>query len=239
MNLIKNILYGSVLWSLIGACVSVAMATELPETKQYTDIVELQQDADKVQTQFKEGVHYKVLDGNKLSTTKEVREYFSFFCGHCHAFYPIISLVATGLPKDTVFVGNPVHYLGGAMGKETQTGYATAVALGVTEAYVEKLNKAIFDDNNIPQGHNELMNIFDEIGVPRHQAEAQFQSFPIANMVNQFDQHTKDSKITGVPSVVVNNKYQVVAKEVKGTAEYFALIKYLLSLDADFYQTKK
>ncbi len=236
---VKQMFASLMVTCFLGSSAFAIAAEETPETKQYTDLAELKADAAKVQTEFKEGVHYKIIQGNGLSAQKEVREYFSFFCGHCHAFYPVISLIAQGLPEDTAFVGNPVYYLGGPMGKETQTGYAAAVSLGVTEKYVESLNKLIFDDNKIPQNHGELMQVFDIIGIPAHQAEAQFKSFPIANMVNQYDQHTKDSKISGVPSVVINNKYLIVAKEVKGEAQYFALVNYLLGLDNDYYKPQK
>ena len=38
---------------------------------------------------------------------------------------------------------------------------------------------------------------------------------------------------------VINNKYLIVAKEVKGEAQYFALVNYLLGLDNDYYKPQK
>ncbi len=184
-----------------------------------------------ITTEFKEGVHYKVVDGATLSDKKEVREFFSFFCGHCYHFYSYISLMQLALPKDVAFVGNPVHYLGGPMGIKTMKAYATAVSLQVTEQFVSALNKKIFEENKIPQNEDDLATVFEEIGIPKHKFLAQYNSFPVNNMANQYKQKTEDAKIQGVPSVVVNNKYQIVTGSVKGEAEYYALVTYLLNKD--------
>ncbi|MDW2161984.1 thiol:disulfide interchange protein DsbA/DsbL, partial [Vibrio sp. 1942] len=38
------------------------------------------------------------------------------------------------------------------------------------------------------------------------------------------------SGLTGVPAVIVNNKYLVQAQSIKSMDEYFALVNYLLTL---------
>ena len=75
------------------------------------------------------------------------------------------------------------------------------------------------------------MKVFEELGVPAHTFEAQYKSFPVNTMSGQYRQNTEDAKIQGVPAVVVNGKYIIVAKGVDGIAEYYALVKYLLELD--------
>lgn len=202
----------------------------------YNTPQELVAAASKISKTFKEGENYSVIETNKLSTQKEVREYFSFFCGHCHQFLPVINMISQALPEDVFFVGNPVHYLGGAMGMKTMKAYATAVSLQVTEPFVELMNKKIFDENKIPNSDDDLALVFEELGIPKHKFLAQYNSFPVNNMANQYKQMTEDSKISGVPSVVVNNKYLIKPSSVKGEAEYYALVLYLLNLDNDFYK---
>lgn len=48
-------------------------------------------------------------------------------------------------------------------------------------------------------------------------------------MVRRFDKQFKDSGLSGVPAVVVNNKYLVQAQSIKTINEYFELVNFLLT----------
>lgn len=212
-----------------------ANAAEEKAPVEYSTPQELIEAASKVDVKFEKDVNYTIVEGASLSEKKEVREYFSFFCGHCHQFLPIITKMSLALPEDAYFVGNPVPFLGGQMGPKTMKAYATAVSLQITEPFVELMNKKIFDLNQIPNSDEDLAAVFEELGIPKHKFFAQYNSFPINNMANQYKQKSEDSKISGVPSVIINNKYLIKPASVKGEAEYFALVTYLLNLDNDFY----
>jgi thiol:disulfide interchange protein DsbA len=47
-------------------------------------------------------------------------------------------------------------------------------------------------------------------------------------MVRRFDKQFKDSGLTGVPAVIVNNKYLVEAGGITSLDEYFELVNFLL-----------
>ncbi len=232
--------------------VSLAFATSLifsssvfaaPEAEkkvpEYKTAVELSTAAAKVNQEFKEGENYKIIEGAQLTPNKEVREYFSYFCGHCHAFLPVITMVRDALPDDTEFVSNPVHYLGGPMGPELQKAYAAALTLNIADQLTARLDDDIFNKNKIPQTHDDVVKIVEELGVPAHTFEAQYKSFPVASMAAQYLQETEDSKITGVPSVTVNGKYLILPKGIKDNAVYLSLVNYLLNLDKDSYKDGK
>ncbi len=219
------------------SCVSSLAADE--EQKEYKTPQELIAASQEVKTEFKEGEHYKVIPDAKLSEKKEMKEFFSFFCGHCNHFLPYITLMDQSLPEDAYFVGVPVHYLGGPMGPKTMRAYAAATTLQIQNEFAQKLFHRIFNENKIPQNDDDLAVVFEELGIPKHKFLAQYNSFPVANMANQYKQNTEDAQITGVPAVVINNKYQIVTSSVKGEAEYFALVQYLLNKDNDFYNKKK
>ena len=206
-------------------------AQEESAPNSYATPQELRDAAAKVSREFKEGVNYKILPGKALSDHKLVTEFFSFYCGHCHAFLPMIRQVRDALPDDVEFTQNPVHYLGGSMGPELQKAYAAAVNLNVAEAFVTKVDDEVFNQNKVPQSHDDVVRIFEELGVPAHTFEAQYKSFPVSTMAAQYRQNTEDSKIQGVPAVVVNGKYIIIARGTNGIAEYYALVKHLLELD--------
>lgn len=48
--------------------------------------------------------------------------------------------------------------------------------------------------------------------------------------MRRFDKQFQDSGLTGVPAVVVNNRYLVQGQSVKSLDEYFDLVNYLLTL---------
>ena len=144
---------------------------------------------------------------------------------------PTINKITQILPEDVYFVGNPVHYLGGHMGVEFQKSYAAATSMQMNEQFTNFFDKKIYDENKIPQSHEELVNMVTELGIPKDVFEKQYKSFPIQNMANQYKQKTMDSKIQGVPTVVVNNKYSLITKNISNEAEYYALIMYLVNKD--------
>lgn len=190
----------------------------------------------KVKIDFQENVHYEVIPGAELSKKKEMREYFSFFCGHCHAFWKTVSKMSLALPEDVYFVGNPVQFLGGPMGPELQKSYAAAFTMQMTEQFTDYFDNKIFVENKIPQNHEDVLNFVEDMGIPRDTFEKQYNSFPVQNIVSQYMQKTADSKIRGVPSVVINNKYRIETKNLNNEAEYLALVLYLANKDADFYK---
>lgn len=231
-NMLFNFKMLTAVVSALTISLSSAFAAEDEASPVVYDTPEaLAEAASKVTTKFEEGVHYKVIEGATVSEHKEVREFFSFFCGHCHAFLPVIRQVSYALPEDVAFVGNHVKYLGGPMGPEMQRAYATAVSLHVTDAFVDKVDDNVFNKHKIPQNHEDVAAIFEEIGVPAVSFEKQYKSFPVMSQVSQFNQLADDMKIEGVPTVIVNKKYKVVTGSIRGTDEYLALVKYLLSLD--------
>ncbi|MEF1216118.1 thiol:disulfide interchange protein DsbA/DsbL, partial [Vibrio alginolyticus] len=50
------------------------------------------------------------------------------------------------------------------------------------------------------------------------------------SMVRRMDKQFENSGLTGVPAVIVNNKYLVQAQSIKTMDEYFSLVNYLLTL---------
>ena len=81
-----------------------------------------------------------------------------------------------------------------------------------------------------PKNDEELRQIFLDEGVDAKKFDAAFNGFAVDSMVRRFDKQFKDSGLSGVPAVLVNNKYLVQAQSIKTLDEYFALVNYLLTL---------
>ncbi|MGR5207987.1 MULTISPECIES: thiol:disulfide interchange protein DsbA/DsbL [Vibrio] len=179
--------------------------------------------------QFKEGEHYKVLD---LEASKKplVTEFFSFYCPACNRFEPIIQQLKKQLPENVKLQKNHVSFMGGNMGISMNKAYATIVVLNVEDKMVPVLFNRIHNMGKAPRDEVELRQIFIDEGIDAKKFDAAFKGFAVDSMARRMDKQFENSGITGVPAVVVNNKYLIQAQSIKSTDEYFALVNYLLTL---------
>ncbi|CAH6877843.1 Thiol:disulfide interchange protein DsbA [Vibrio chagasii] len=176
---------------------------------------------------FNEGEHYKVLD---LEASKKpvVTEFFSFYCPHCNSFEPIIQQLKQQLPKDAKLQKNHVSFMGGNMGLPMSKAYATMIALKVEDKMVPVMFNRIHNMNKPPRDEAELRQIFLDEGVDAKKFDAAYNGFAVDSMVRRFDKAFKDSDLSGVPAVVVNNRYLVEAQGISSLDEYFELVNFLL-----------
>lgn len=178
--------------------------------------------------QFKEGEHYKVLD---LEASKKplVTEFF-FYCPHCNSFEPVIQQLKKQLPEGTKLLKNHVSFMGGNMGPSMSKAYATMVALKVEDKMVPVMFNRIHNLKKAPRNDEELRQIFLDEGVDAKKFDSAFKGFAVDSMVRRMDKQFENSGLTGVPAVIVNNKYLVQAQSIKTMDEYFSLVNYLLTL---------
>ncbi|CAM3025227.1 Thiol:disulfide interchange protein [Vibrio neptunius] len=184
--------------------------------------------------QFKEGEHYQVLDIPSASLSKAsqkptVTEFFSFYCPHCSKFEPIIEQLKAQLPEEAKFQKNHVSFMGGSMGESMSKAYATMVALKVEDKMVPVMFNRIHNMRKPPKNDEELRQIFLDEGIDAKKFDSAFKGFAVDSMVRRFDKQFKDSGLSGVPAVVVNNKYLVQAQSIKTIDEYFDLVNFLLT----------
>ncbi|MEZ8880605.1 MULTISPECIES: thiol:disulfide interchange protein DsbA/DsbL [Vibrio] len=176
---------------------------------------------------FNEGEHYKVLD---LEASKKpmVTEFFSFYCPHCNSFEPIIQQLKQQLPKDAKLQKNHVSFMGGTMGLPMSKAYATMIALKVEDKMVPVMFNRIHTMNKPPRDEAELRQIFLDEGVDAKKFDAAYNGFAVDSMVRRFDKAFKDSGLSGVPAVIVNNRYLIDAQGINSLDEYFELVNFLL-----------
>lgn len=177
---------------------------------------------------FKEGVNYQVI-GTHQTAKPTVTEYFSLYCPHCYNFEPIIEEVKKGLPEGTDFEKIHVSFMGGSMGVSMAKAYATMKVLNVEDELIPAMFYQIHQLKKAPRNVQELHDFFVKNGVDGTEFDAAFNSFIVSSMQSRFDKSFKNAGLRSVPSVVINGVYLITAGSVKSTAEYLALVKYLLA----------
>lgn len=179
--------------------------------------------------QFEEGTHYKVLDVEKSATSK-VTEFFSFYCPHCYKFEPVIDNLKASLPDSATFEKVHVAFMGNNMAVPMAKSYATMVALDAEKTMVPAMFKQIHELRSAPQNEQALRQVFIDNGIDADKFDSAYNSFVVNSMQRGFDKQFEKSTLTGVPGVLVNDKYIVKPDQIRSYEEYNKLVNYLLTL---------
>jgi len=191
--------------------------------------------------QYTEGEQYTKVS-ETVSKKKEVREYFSIYCGHCFKFEPFMHSLKKSLPKEASFERNHIDFLPGASTK-TQAMVTKATVVAEQLENTDKLIGALFNYIHVQRAvitsEKDLRNIFVLNGADGAKFDKLMKSFSVNSKAKSLkkSQDTMSAKraLTGVPAVFVNGKYRVnAAKLDKNNFEqdYQNLVKYLLELDS-------
>ena len=179
--------------------------------------------------QFSPAEHYKVLD-LELSKKPIVTEFFSFYCPHCKTFDPIIRQLKAQLPEGVKLNKAHVSLMGGAMGKEMNKAFATMVVLKIENKMAPVMFNRIQTMRKAPNSAEEIRQIFLDEGIDAKKFDATYNGFTVDSMARRYDKQFTDAGLSGVPAVLVNNKYLVQAQSIESVDQYYALINYLLTL---------
>jgi thiol:disulfide interchange protein DsbA len=157
---------------------------------------------------YTEGKEYKALanpqptsSGDKI----EIVELFWYGCPHCYRLEPYIAEWLASKPDDVVFVQMPA--IVGPPWELLAKAYYTAEFLGVKE----QIHLALFDylhkDKKKINTAAEVQAFFIRQGVSEEDFKNTFNSFAVAMKVNNAKLMTTRYGITGVPTIIVNGKY--------------------------------
>ncbi len=180
--------------------------------------------ADKTQaSKFEAGKHYEVV-ATTATAQPEVREFFSFFCGHCYKFEPIAQKLDKALPAGISLQKNHVDFLP-ATSPEVQNAIARGYLVGKAEGKGNEIASLIF--HHIHETHGQFTSVEDIRSlmlINNFDAKAfdnTFNSMPVLSAAQQMkDQQTlwsstaspadpKTPVLAGVPMLLVNGKYQI------------------------------
>ena len=180
--------------------------------------------------EYKAGVHYEIVSQQKTQKS-EIREFFSFWCGHCFAMQANFKYLQDHYKGKVDFVLNPVSLLGGSMGPLSQQAYASALVLGVEDQFTKTLFSNMHIDGNIPMSKADFFIFFESIGIAKTKLEHTFDSFAVLGYVQSYNKATETSKIDAVPELVVNGMYKINMGEFETINDLVPLIDYLLTLN--------
>ena len=158
----------------------------------------------------------------------EVVELFWYGCPHCYDLEPTLESWVGAKPDNVVFVRIPAIFRKAWV--PAAKAYYTAELLGVAD----QLHAALFNAVHVDGGHlhsmAEIEALFVAEGVSAETFRAEYDSFAVDRKIRAAIKATRDYRITGVPSIIVNGKYRTTASLAGGTNEaMLAVVDQLIS----------
>lgn len=183
--------------------------------------------------QYEEGVHYQVLDPQApLSTSGEgieVSEYFSYGCGHCFQFDPVLNAWLDTQPEDVNFDRTPAVW-NDYYGNLAQT-YYTLKAMDL----LESLHVAVFEAIHIQRKNlskpGVMADFLEEAGVDPESFAKVFNSFGVRMSLQQADARGRVYRASGVPTLIVNGKYRIETRGAGSIQEMLKVAEFLIQLE--------
>ncbi|MGA1758967.1 MAG: thiol:disulfide interchange protein DsbA/DsbL [Pseudomonadales bacterium] len=183
--------------------------------------------------QYEEGVHYQVLDPQApLSTSGEgieVSEYFSYGCGHCFQFDPVLNAWLDKQPEDVNFDRTPAVW-NDYYGNLAQT-YYTLKAMDL----LESLHVAVFEAIHIQRKNlskpGVMADFLEEAGVDPEAFAKVFNSFGVRMSLQQADARGRAYRASGVPTLIVNGKYRIETRGAGSVQEMLKVAEFLIELE--------
>jgi thiol:disulfide interchange protein DsbA len=156
-----------------------------------------------------QGQDYELLTPPQAASTQdkvEVIEFFSYACPHCFELQPHVLKWAAELPANATFVRVPVSFGRREWGQLSRAFYSLE-ATGDLARLDDALFEAIHKQRRPLFSLDQLAAWAAENGVDAAKFRAAFESPGVSAKTMRAEQLSRDYKVNGVPSVIVDGKY--------------------------------
>jgi thiol:disulfide interchange protein DsbA len=179
--------------------------------------------------EYVEGEHYDVITPAITSRNPdriEVTEFFSYGCGHCYNFEPLVSKWKETLGEDVVVVPSPVIW--NKPMELLAKAYYAAEVLDVTDVMHLALFQAIHVDRQRLTSAADIAEVFEDAGVAEEDFLKAFNSFGVSSMARQADARARAAQIAGTPEVMVAGKYRISTRKAGSQAGMLEIAEFLI-----------
>ena len=182
------------------------------------------------QEQYEEGVHYELIEPaihTGVSDRVVVTEFFSYGCGHCYNFEPLLESFDARLPDGVMLQRTPVIWNNNPGMKLLAKTYYAVEVLDVFEPVHGAVFNAIHRQRKRLSSPEAVKAVFVENGVSDSDFDRAFGSFGIDSMVRQAAARTEGARINGTLSLMVNGKYRIDTRQAGSQANMLKIAAFL------------
>ncbi len=180
------------------------------------------------QETYQEGVHYDLITPNiqtGISDRVVVTEFFSYGCGHCFNFEPMLAAWEKRQPENIVVQRSPIAWNAGA--RLLAKVYYTAVVLDAMDPMHDAVFRAIHLQRKRLATPEAFRAVFVDNGIGGGEFDKAFDSFGVNSMVRQADARMRGARINGTPSLMVNGKYRIDTRKAGSQANMLKIAEFL------------
>ncbi len=181
---------------------------------------------------FKDGVQYlslanaqPTLDPNRI----EVLELFWYGCPHCYDLESDIKAWKARMPEDVNFVRMPA--IPSPRWEWYAKAFFTAEVLGVLDTLHLPIFDAIHKQHRPLKDEQQMAALFAEHGVSEADFKGALNSFAVVTKLNRARQLTRRYGITGVPTLIVNGKYNTSGSMAGSHEKMLEVVDYLVATE--------
>jgi len=162
---------------------------------------------------YVEGEHYRLLEKPIPTFLKEgeigvIWEVFSYSCGHCNSFEPVVKSFLETKPDNVVFEHVPVYWNNPFFEAQAKAFYAAKFLKAPAQSH-----DAIFEaihKNRVKVGSvKDFAKIYAKFGIDAEKLLSVSESFAVQSRLLFAETVTRDGEVKGTPNIVVNGKYLV------------------------------
>jgi len=180
------------------------------------------------QETYQEGVHYDLITPNiqtGISDRVVVTEFFSYGCGHCFNFEPMLAAWEKRQPENIVVQRSPIAWNAGA--RLLAKVYYTSVVLDAMDPMHDAIFRAIHLQRKRLATPEAFRAVFVDNGIDAGEFDKAFDSFGVNSMVRQADARMRGARINGTPSLMVNGKYRIDTRKAGSQANMLKIAEFL------------
>lgn len=161
----------------------------------------------------------------------EILEFFWFGCPHCNRFEPTINAWKANKPDDVDFV-REAPALNPAWETHSRAFYA-AEALGITDKMFDQTFNEIHQNGNRLTSPKAVGKFIEDLGIDVSAEDYMkaMQSFSVATALKRSEKLARDSRVSGVPSILINGKYITSASLAGGNDGIINVMNQLIEVE--------
>ena len=182
------------------------------------------------QEQYQEGVHYELIEPAihaGISDRVVVTEFFSYGCGHCYNFEPLLESFESRLPDGVVVQRTPVIWNNNPGMKLLAKTYYAVEVLDVFEPVHGAVFNTIHRQRKRLSSPEAVRAVFVENGVDAKDLDRAVGSFGSDSRVRQAAARTEGARVQGTPSLMVNGKYRIDTRQAGSQANMLKIAAFL------------
>jgi len=156
----------------------------------------------------------------------ELTEAFSYLCGHCNTFEPLLNKWKKGLADDVQLV--KLHVIFQPALQHYARILYTAEALGVAEQINAATFHAIHMKRERLRTEQKVLPMFTALGISAEQFKTTFHSSAVDNAVSKAGVRTRTMNIQSTPQMIVNGRYAVTVTRELGHDGMLKVVDFLV-----------